>query len=508
MNWKKLIKYFFILLLLALVVLAFLANRNMKQIYGGLTEVVDHRNISLPNNDVCINNVSILSPDGTWFIPNQHVCVENGVITSVDSVPPSFTEATVINGAGKFLIPGLIDSHVHLFKSPNDLLLYVANGVTAIRELIGEDNHLKWREEIGKGRIGPDMYIASPRLGSFGAIEGWFMEWTLGFDIFRNSEEAGQRVKEYAKQGYDAVKIYSYLNRESYEAVNKLAAAEGLDVVGHVPWELELSDIWDSRQSDISHLEEIMNAFRREFGKIENQQRAEDFLKYVARRSREIAPELKENDISVTTTLWLTQSFVRQKFELESVLKEVALAYENPGISEWDDMIPEGLGWLPGVNRYQLPNDLDGEELAWQEMFWTTYSRACEMILKILSGEGVSILAGTDANLPPAVPGFSLHDELLAMTDAGMPASQVLQSATKIPAERMGHNSGSIAEGKNANLVLLEGNPLENIANTRKINTVFLHGRIMDRDLLNRLLKEVKMANDASRKKEIVQFLN
>lgn len=508
MNRKKIAKYFFILLSLGIVILVFLANRNMTQIYGGLTEVVNYKKFSIPIKAFNIYNVSILSPDGSRFIANQTVRIENGIITSIDTLSIQSIDATNINGKGKFLIPGLIDSHVHLFKSSNDLLLYVANGVTEIRELIGEEDHLKWRQEIRNGRLGPDMYISSPRLGSFGLIEGWWMKWTQGFNNIRDIKEAESMVKGYARKGYDAVKIYSYLNKESYEAINKVAIAEELDVIGHIPFSLELSDIFNSNQSDIAHLEEIMNAFRREFGKFDNQDGADDFLIYVDKRSKEIVPDLIDNDISVTTTLWLTKSFVRQKFELTKVLNEVELVYVNPGISEWDEMIPQGLGWLPNVNRYKMSENLNETEKSWEKTFWTTYGNACQIILKNLSAGGVKIMAGTDTNLPPTVPGFSLHDELIAMNNAGMSNAEVLRSVTSIPAYWLGSNTGKIMQGKKANLVLLDESPLENLANTRKINTVFQNGRMLDRSLLDSLLEAVKEANNVSRKTEINQFLN
>lgn len=507
MNRRKISWTIFLVLLAGTLFFAYLANQNMIQIYGGKTTVVDYQSFNAQNIPFCIKNVSILSPDGNTFISNQTVCVENEVIISIDTTSHQSTGVATIDGEGKFLIPGLIDSHVHLFKSPNDLLLYVANGVTGIREMIGAADHLKWRQEIKEGRIGPEMYIASPRLGSFGLVEGWWMNWTQGFNNIRNAEEAESMVKTYARKGYDAVKIYSYLNKESYDAINKVAQSEGLDVVGHIPFSLELSDVLNSNQSEIAHLEEIMNAFRREFGKIENPKQAKAFLDYTAKRSKEIANELRENNISVTTTLWLTQSFVRQKFELEQVLREVALVYENPGISEWDKRIPQGLGWLPQVNRYALPVNLSAERKAWQKEFWTTYGEACKVILKTLSEGGVQIMAGTDTNLPPMVPGFSLHDELLAMNRAGIPAAQVLLAATAVPAEWMGSNAGKIEVGRKANLVLLEGNPLENIHSTQKINMVFLNGRILDRALLDMMLRAVKSANNNSRKADISQFM-
>jgi len=503
MNWKRILRYTFLVMIIGTVALVILANRNMARIYGGLTEVVDHNQFKVKINDVWIYNVNILSQDGNAFIPNQNVRVENGIISAIDTLAIQPEGIAQINGSGKFLIPGLIDSHVHLFKSQNDLLLYVANGVTGIRELIGEEAHLAWREEIRNGRIGPDMYIASPRLGSFGALEGFFMSWSQGFNNIRNAEEAESKVTEYAELGYDAVKIYSHLNKEAYNAVNKEAVEKGLDIVGHVPFDLTIMDVLNSNQSDIAHLEELMNAFRREYGELKNQEGANKFIQYAAKRTEEIAPLLIKNDMSVTTTLWLTKSFVRQKFELEKVLKEVELVHENPGISEWDKMIPQGLGWLPEVNRYKLNDDLSDERRAWLKVFWTTYGDACQVILTQLAKTGVKILAGTDTNLPPTVPGFSLHDELVTMNEAGMTAAQVLQSATSIPAERLGHNSGKIAEGFKANLVLLDADPLDKISNTRKINTVFLDGKVFTKKDLEQMLEAVKDANDESRKVSI-----
>lgn len=506
MNWKKIFKYFFLTLFLGLIIIGYLAHQNTIHIYGGFTEVVDYTKFEATATNACIQNINVLSPTGDTFISNQTVCIENGVIVSIDTTIQDNVNHLVIDGKGKYLIPGLIDSHVHLFKSPNDLLLYVANGVTEIREMIGEEEHLKWREEIKAGRIGPDMYIASPRLGSFGALEGWFMKYTQGFNNIRNAEEAEAFVKKYKALGYDAVKIYSHLNKEAYEALNKFAKAADMDIVGHIPWSLEFSDVTNSNQSEIAHLEEVMNALRREFGRFETVEETANFLNYVEKRSQELAPQLIENEISVTTTLWLTQSFVRQKFELEKVLKEVELAYENPGISEWNERIPGGLGWLPDVNRYKLPENLSPEAKAGQKRFWTAYGQACAIILKTLSENGVNIMAGTDANLPPTVPGFSLHDELIAMTEAGMSNADVLQSVTAIPAEWMGSNTGKIQEGYKANLLILEANPLENIANTLKINTVLLNGKIYDRRLLDEILEAVKAANDRSRRKDISRF--
>jgi hypothetical protein len=213
------------------------------------------------------------------------------------------------------------------------------------------------------------------------------------------------------------------------------------------------------------------------------------------------------SDIGVTSTLWLTESFMDQNFDLENLLQDLALEYENPGISEWVSYVPNGIGWLPEVNRFQLPNDLNKEEREGRKEFWTIYGRACRVLAIRLSQNGVKIMAGTDANLPPTVPGFSLHDELEALLRSGMSTAQVLQSATSTPATWLESNAGAIEMGRKANLVLLDKNPLEEIRNTRSINSVFANGKLFDRALLDKILKSVAAANDKSRNRDISEFL-
>lgn len=277
MNWKKIAKYFLIAWAILTIVIICWMKYGLITMYGGHTTKVDHKQFDPYVGPVVINNVNILASDCKSFIANQNVHIEKGIIVSIDSLEENVGKIKVIDGKGKFLIPGLIDSHVHLFKSSNDLLLYTANGVTQIREMIGEEDHLNWRQEIGAGRIGPEMFIASPRIGSFGTLEGWFMSWSQGYLNITNGHEAEKAVQELSKEGYDAVKIYSQINKEAYSAVCKTAKELDMKIVGHVPWTLTLEDIYESGQTEIAHFEELMNALRREFGSLEGE-RGKEFL--------------------------------------------------------------------------------------------------------------------------------------------------------------------------------------------------------------------------------------
>lgn len=507
----KWIKYWFLFTLLLLIAGRIWMNREGKKMYGGLTEKVDSSQFKPLSGVIAIQNANVLSADGEKMLPNRTVLFENGYITAIDSTLFIPSNAIVIDGSQKYVIPGLIDAHVHLFRSPNDLLLYLANGVTEIREMIGEEDHLKWRDEIANGRVGPKMHITSPRLGSFGTIEGWWMETSQLFLNVPDAESGKKTVKQLYEEGYDGIKIYSQLNKEAYEAVTATAQELDMPIYGHIPWDVTFQDVYDNGQIGIAHLEEIMNALRREF-KVKNGLtttfgKEDEFLVYLNQRVESLSDEIIANNITVTSTLWLTQSFYRQKFELNKVLEDVKLEYENPGISEWVSYAPGGLGWLPEVNRYKLTEGLNDDELKKEKKYWKTYGEACEILARRLTENGVKLIAGTDSNLTPTVPGFSLHDELQSLAKAGIGNEEVLRSATSTPATFLNSKSGRIAEGYVANLVILDKNPLEDIKNTTSIHAVINKGEVFDRALLDTILKAVKEANNNSRTIPIDEFL-
>ena len=508
MNWKKWMKYIGITLLALLiitpVVVYFGLESGMKQMYGANTEVVDVTQFAPQEGTIVIKNVNVLTPNSAEFIAGQTVLIENGVIQTIDSTLAISEQTTIIDGTGKYLIPGLIDSHVHLFYSSNDLLLYIANGVTEIREMIGSPGRLQLKKEIENGRIGPKLWVASPPLGTVDNLEKWFISWTRQAKNVSDAAAAEQAIQDFAKAGYDGVKIYSHLNKESYLAATQKAKELGLPVVGHIPWEVELADIWESGQSEIAHFEELMNALRRTFGHINGKEA--EFLAFVSQESEALADNLIKRDIGVTSTLGIINGLIGQKFNLEKVLKESELAYVNVGMLEGVKFGSGGFGWLPHNNLYSLPKGLTPEQIAGQRLFWTTYDKACQILAEELANRGVNIMAGTDANIPAKVPGFSLHNELANLTKVGMNNAEILKSATTVPAKFMQSNAGKIMEGYEANLVLLDKNPLIDIRNTKTINTVFSNGKVYDRALLDEMLAAVKEVNDAGRTIDISQY--
>ena len=502
-KWSLLLT--FIVVITSLVVII-IANYELKYMFGAYTDVVDTTLFDVTSKPTSITNVSILSPDGNRFIENQTVSIDNGIIIRIDSINPSSSNHLIIDGQGKYLIPGLVDSHVHTWQSPNDLLLYVANGVTHIREMMGSAQHLEWRQEIEEGkRLGPKMFVASNKVQSFGRFKGWFMNWTQGNINLIQSDDAISTLQSLSNEGYDAVKLGTFLSKENYEAMSAATDKVDIPIIGHLPLAVAWKELLNSNQKELAHIEEIVKKIDSDFGYYSSEN-ANEFLQFVLDHSVKVADDLLKNEIAVVSTLALTESFSRQKFDLDALLSEVQLPYANPGLIEGTFLTSRGLAWLAKLNPYRLPDNLNAEQRLGIKIFWETYTKAHQIILKAMADKGVQILAGTDSNIPVMVPGFALHNELKALTQSGMSPSQALQAATAGPAKWMKTEAGKISPNHRADLVLLNKNPLDNIENTKTIEMVILKGKVFNRTQLDAILKAVKEANDRSRKKEITTY--
>ena len=487
------------------IILFLWAEHEIDQYWGAHTTVVDPAQFNLPQQKMVITNVNTLSSDGNNMLAGQSVLIDRGVIDSIGADISIPQDAVVIDGTGQYLIPGLMDAHVHLWQSPNDLLLYVANGVTHVRELNGSPEHLQWRQEIKEGRLGPHLFVASSRLNSNGLFKAWFDAWTAKIASVNQVNDAESVVQKFSKQGFDAIKIYTFLSKDHFFHMNTVAGERGVQLLGHIPITMQLDELWQTNLKELAHIEEIVKALNREFGGYTSST-ADAYLRYVRERSDDVAEQLKNNNMAVVSTLWLMESFARQKQDIHSTLSNVELAYVNPGIAESTHPSVRVMGWLPEVNIYRLPENLSAERKRSNKIYWDTYAEANRIVLKALMENNVHLMAGTDANVPVTVPGFSLHDELKSLNAAGMTPAQVLRSATAAPAEWMGVKSGKVVPGYRADLLLLNKNPLQNIEHTQSIESVILGGRLMDRNQLDQILKAVKDANDESRTEDIVVY--
>ena len=305
--------------------------------------------------------------------------------------------------------------------------------------------------------------------------------------------------------GYDAIKLSSDLSKEIYVAVNDEAKKLGIPVIGHLPIGIGLDELYTSGQSHLAHITSITQAVLYDLGGISSKN-AEECLQYFRQNSDAIALRLKEKNIVVASTIWLNENVSKQDFDLPNFLKTIELEYMNPG---WVEGSIVSGGWLPGNNPYENPNNTDPESKRFSEIYWKTYVEAMHIVTRALFRNGVTVIAGTDANgACGVIPGFSLHDELESMSNIGLSNAQVLQAVTVAPGQWMQSNTGKIEVGYKADLVLLRGNPLEDIRHTSAINAVIANGKLLDRALLNEMLESIKAANNKSRKINIDAFID
>jgi len=467
---------------------------------------------------VVFRNVNVVPMTTERVLKNQDVVIHGSTIEAI--VPGGTADVSqtdlVIPGEGKYLIPGLADMHVHLYLDPegNGLPLYLANGVTTIRDCNGRDFMLKFRKEIKDGdRPGPRMYMTTYTIRGFED-----KPWNL--------------VKERYEKGCDAVKFYSFFpSCTSFHRAMMEASALDAYTIGHIPYKVGLAGIIEEGMHEVAHVEELAW----EFADIDtglNYKSGDAWLEYIVgnfilkyadkpmdevrailkEEAREIALMLRDRDIAVSTTCNYTHMMDEKLFHPDKFIHNPSLKYLPPLY-----YIDVGLG------REKHQQQFKGIEHllpVWQTML--------EELNLALHEQGILIAGGTDAIwYMGLVPGFSLHDELAYFVDIGFTPYEALRLCTVnagIVAARMNGlqtpESGTVEIGKQADLVLLEYNPLEDINAVRHNCGVMADGRWYSKDACAQLLafdevkhKEYLRLYDACRKlthneiTPIVQFL-
>lgn len=423
-------------------------------------------------------NVIPMTPAG-GVIEKATVIIENGKIISLNGPVPD--HAQVINGQGKWLIPGLIDMHVHIptdghfnttfptraaavFTSTQDIMTpFVANGVTTVFELIAKAGHFGQRNEITRGDvIGPRMALAA-------MIDGGEESGRIA-----NTPADGRQAVRMAKaEGYEFIKVYSHLDKETYKAIVDEAHKQGLKVAGHIPTIFRGS---------------LKEAFIQHFGLVAH---AEEFSKqtedYSENDAQLFAQMAKENGTWLIPTLIAIESIADQARSLDSIRHLPSLQYVHPLLQS---------KWLVANKNNQGTSP---QRIARLEKIIDFNTR----LVKAFSQAGVPIVAGTDAGSSGVVWGFSLYDELALLVKAGLTPQEALASATRLPALWLGidHIVGTIESGKYADLILLNDNPLTDIKNTRQINGVFVNGLWLSKSKITDMLSDLSKRNNAAKQK-------
>lgn len=412
-------------------------------------------------------NVDIVPMDSERIIRKQTVIVRDHTIAHIGptrntKIPENCIR---IDGTGKYLMPGLVDMHVHLRDYAEQdmaalLQLYVANGVTTVLNLSGIPRHLALRERIAKSELfGPTIYTSGP-----------FISRTTGSSP--SPEEVEQAVIEQKRAGYDIIKIHGDFTRESYHKLFVIARREGMRVIGHAPRNLGIEVMIEERQDAVAHAEEYIydkNSSSRNFAEIEP--RIQSIAKATARAGTWLVPNLTAY-----------KNIGLQVADITAVLRRPEMKYIPSRIAQ---------GWGPATNPYVNSSRMTN----WQG-FQARYA-VLEKLTKGFHDAGVRLLAGTDAMNPSVVPGFSLHDELHDLVAAGLTPYEALRAATANPAEFLKAKTrfGTVTEGKRADLILVDGNPLDDVTVVSRRQGVMIKGQWFSQSELQKRISEAVSSN-------------
>ncbi len=402
------------------------------------------------NGPVAIVNVTVVDVATGEDRPAMTVITEVDRITKIGrgiSVPGG---AARVDGTGKFLIPGLWDMHTHHQAAGAECLdLFVANGVVGTRDMGSDvDFILPLRDRINRGELlGPEIVAAGP------ILDDRPLDWPFRRHV-TNAQEARDAVRDLKKRGVDFIKVHDGTPRDAYFAIADEAAKLGLPFAGHVPINVTVEEAADSGIASIEHLANF-----RVF------QECSENQPYSLNYCHPLFDKLASNRVWQTPTMAFFQAIP----DLLSGKPLPHTEYASDSLLE----LTRGNAKISKLSDRTLSS-------------WRSAARTSLIAIHDLSTTGSGFLAGSDG----LVPGFSIHDELEWLTKAGLSPLQALQTATINPARFLGREKalGSIEVGKRADLVLLEGDPLANIVNTRRITAVLARGHILFRPDLDRMI--------------------
>ena len=407
-----------------------------------------------PQRTTAFVNANVVPMDREGVLADYTVVVSSGRI--VDMGPSASVDppagALVIDAGGKYLMPGLAEMHGHMPGGDIEetvMFLYVANGVTTVRGMLGQDGHLALRARANAGEIiAPTLYMAGPS----------FNEGSVN-----SPREAEEQVRRQKREGWDLLKIHPGPTLDEYNAMAVTAQEVGIRFAGHVPADVGLEHAILMGQETFDHLDgyiEYLDAFE---GEVD-----EDRLQYIVQLTRDAGAW-----VVPTMVLWEVGIIGRGDAD------ELA---GYPEMRYW----PSGQVWGWG-NRQRAAASRTSPERAAQ---WAANRNR---VLKALSDGGAGILLGTDSPQIFSVPGFSIHRELKAMADAGMSAWEILVSGTRNVGEYFqGRDAfGTVAVGRRADLLLLNANPLSDVANVADRAGVMFRGRWLPEEKIRRRLEEI-----------------
>ena len=431
---------------------------------------------------IVFEHVTVIPMDRERALPDQTVVISGGRIEAIGGASTTRVPAgaTRIDGRGRFLIPTLSEMHAHVpgddaARAERLMFLYVANGIGTIRSMQGDPRHFALRERARRGELlAPTMYLAAP---AFRATPATPAEVTAG-------------VAEQRKAGYDMLKIMEGMTRPAFDALVAAAARTGMRFVGHVTTDVGLQRALEAKYWTIEHLDGYLEGLA-PFG--------------VNRQALERAGGGGEGGINILAQV--DESRIRVVAAQTKAAGTWNVPTQMVHETRFNAMDPETLRSWPEM-RYADPAEVE-EGIENKRKYMAAYSAQDRQrliairrrLIKALNDEGGGLLLGSDSPNRWNVPGFSIHRELAMYVAAGLTPYQALATGTRNVAVHFGtlKTTGTVEAGKRADLVLLEGNPLQNVSNTSRISGVMIGGRWLPKSDIDRRLDQIAAEQMAAR---------
>ncbi len=425
---------------------------------------------------VVFKSVNVVPMDSERVLENQDVVVKDGKIVSITPTGKGKVEkgALVVDAKGKFLIPGLAEMHAHI--PPNDnaqahqevLTLFAVNGVTTIRGMLGHPSHIALREQVKKGEVlGPHIYTSGP---SFNGLS------------VKSPEGADKMVREQKSMGYDFLKLHPGLTRANFDAIVKTANEVGITFGGHVSSAVGVWRAIEANYSTIDHLDGFIEGMVPGIEAMTDQEIG-FFGLFVAKKADlsqvpKLVDGLREHRVWVVPTQCLAERWIAADKSPEDLGSAPEMKYMDPKTLEQ---------WTDNKKRQMAVTGYNAEEVG-------KYVALRRSLIKACNDGGVGLLLGSDAPQVFNVPGFSIHHELRYLVQSGLTPYQALRTGTVNVAEfyHQTASSGTVAQGKVSDLVLLNANPLKDISATADIAGVMLGTNWLPKEYLTSMLKHLE----------------
>ncbi|WP_332928354.1 amidohydrolase family protein [Arenibacter palladensis] len=445
---KRLLKIFFGIV--GMVIIAAIIALGLDTLGTGYLKI---KNVPASNNSTyLITNVNIIPMHQDTVLANKMVYIQDGIIKSISESLPN-KEVEIIDAKGRFLLPGLIDMHVHVWDK-YELGLYLANGVTAVRNVWGIPMHLRIKEDVNNDKIlSPHFYTTGPKLTGPEFIGDDNLNLT-------SPSEAKDKVISYNDRGYDFIKTYYGLDRDIFDAVVEQAAISKMDIVAHPSQKVPFSYHLNPQIKSFEHAEEIV------------QQPLQFNLDTI--RLQPIIDSISNSKHSRYCPTLTVFNNIYQMMINDSILEAEPLSYMNPLIKKVDSK-----------NQFNRWHNAKMKDSSVVDRIKNQHDFHLEIVAQ-LHKAGVPIICGTDAGIGVTLPGFSIHKELAFYKEAGLSNYEVLKTATVNAAQTHSimNQLGTIEEGKVANLLLVDNNPLMELSTLENPSSIFIKGRQINRKTL------------------------